>query len=221
MRVLVINPIGDNSWDESDKNFYKVNACPTTNIDVVSLGRGPPSVETLRDLEVVKPLIKELALQKYKMYDGLIINCFLDPAVDELRKILDRPVVGPCEASLAFGSLFTDRLGVVSIEGEALNLIKQNIKKLSYGHKVVSIRGIKTRVVDLRDNWDRVKAELREESKKALSEGAEVIILGCTGLAGLGDTISRDISKPVIDPAVAALKMIESLISLKLMRGGI
>lgn len=219
MRILVINPIGDRSWDESDKKFYKNNACPKTEIEVVSLMHGPPSVETLNDLEIVKPFVKELALQKYKDYDGLIINCFLDPAVEELKKILDRPVVGPGEASLTFGSLLADRLGIVSIEGEALNLMRQNIKKLRYADRVVSIRGIGTKVVDLRDNWEKVKVELEEEAGKAVSEGAELIILGCTGLAGLSSIISRAINKPVIDPAVAALKMAESLISLKLRRG--
>ena len=215
----MINPIGDSSWDESDKNFYESNACPTTDIEVISLGYGPPSVETIKDLEIVKPLVKELALQNYRKYDGLIVNCFLDPAVEELRKSLDKPIVGPGEASLTFGSFFADKFGVVSIEGEALNLIKLNIKKLGYEDKVVSVRGIKTKVVDLRDNWDRVKVELKEEANEAVSEGAELIILGCTGLAGLSNIISKAINKPVIDPAVAALKMAESLISLGLGRG--
>lgn len=216
MRILVINPIGDDSWDESDKQFFKSIASPITEIEVRSLGRGPPSVETLKDYEIVKPLVRELALKLHRDYDGIIVNCFLDPAVDELKNILDRPVVGPGESSLVFGGVLGKKLGIVSIRSEALELIKQRCISLGYGGRVVSVRGIRVHVVDLRDSWDKVKLELVEESKNAVREGAEVIILGCTGLAGIAKTISEEIGKTVIDPAAAALKIAESLISLGL-----
>lgn len=214
MKILIINPIGDDSWNESDKQFFKNISSPTTEIEVKSLGIGPPSIETVKDYETVKPLVRELALKLYRDYDGIIVNCFLDPAVDELKNILDRPVIGPGESSIVFGGILGKKLGIVSIRSEALELIKQRCNSLRYGDRVVSIRGIGIHVVDLRENWSRVKLELIEESKNAVKEGAEVIILGCTGLAGLAKTVSEEIGKPVIDPAVAALKMTESLISL-------
>jgi len=218
MKILVINPIGDDSWNESDRRFFSSVACPTTSIEVVSLDEGPPSVETLKDYEYVKPLVIDLALKTHIEYDGLIVNCFLDPGVDELKELIDKPVVGPGEASLAFGSIFGGRLGIVSIESEALKLIEERCSMLGYKEKVVSIRGIKTHVVDLVKDWEKVKIELIEESRKAIEDGAEVVILGCTGLAGLGKIVSETIHKPVIDPAAAALKMVESLVSLGLGR---
>jgi len=219
MNILVINPIGDNSWNESDKKFFLSVASPETTVEVVSLDKGPQSVETIRDYEAVKPLVIDLALKSHIEYDGLIVNCFLDPGVDELKKLIDKPVVGPGEASLAFGSIFRGRLGIVSIESEALKLIGERCNMLGYGALVASIRGIKIHVVDLAKDWGKVKMELIEESRKAIEDGAEVIILGCTGLAGLSKIVSETIHKPVIDPAAAALKMVESLISLGLRRG--
>ncbi|MEM3819937.1 MAG: aspartate/glutamate racemase family protein [Nitrososphaerota archaeon] len=218
MKILVINPIGDDSWDESDRRFFQNIASSTTKIDVVSLGSGPPSVETIRDYEAVRPIVIDLALKMYREYDGLIVNCFLDPGVQELKNLINRPVVGPGESSLAFGSIFGGRLGIVSIESEALKLIEEKCSILGYGERIISIRGIKTHVVDLARDWDRVKMELVEESRRAVRDGAEVIILGCTGLAGLSKWVSEAVSKPVIDPAAAALKMIESIVSLGLRR---
>ncbi len=219
MNILVINPIGDDSWNESDKKFFLSVASPTTTVKVLSLDKGPPSVETIRDYEIVKPLVIDLALKSHIKYDGLIVNCFLDPGVDELKKLIDKPVVGPGEASLAFGSIIRGRLGIVSIESEALRLIEERCNMLGYGGVVTSIRGIKTHVVDLAKDWEKVKMELIVESRKAIEDGAEVIILGCTGLAGLGRIVSETINKPVVDPAAAALKMVESLVSLGLRRG--
>lgn len=218
MNILVINPIGDDSWDESDRRFFQSIASPITKVDVVSLGSGPPSVETIRDYEVVKPLVINLALKTYREYDGLIVNCFLDPGVYELKNLINKPIVGPGESSLALGSILGGRLGIVSIESEALKLIEEKCRILGYGEKVVTTRGIKTHVVDLRKDWSKVKMELIEESRKAINEGAEVIILGCTGLAGLSKEVSEAVRKPIVDPAAAALKMIESIVSLRLRR---
>ncbi len=218
MRILVVNPIGDDSYNESDRKFLKSMASLRTEIEVVSLDRGPPSVETIKDYETVKPLVKDLVLKCYEDYDGVIINCFLDPAVDELKNILDRPVVGPGESSLALGSIFGGKIGIVSIRGEGLELIRQRCHALGYGGRIASIRGISIHVVDLRDNWERVKLELIEEANYAVRESSDVIILGCTGLAGLAEVVSEAIHKPVIDPAAAALKVAESLISISLRR---
>jgi len=216
LKILVINPVGHTKWDESDRRFFKSIASPDTEVEVVSLASGPPSVETINDYEIVKPLVVEKALESHRGYDGLIVNCFLDPGVDELKKSLHKPVVGPGESSLAFASVFGGKIGIVSIESEALNLINQRCRELGYSERISTIRGIKIHVVDLEKNWDITRRELINESMKAVKEGSDVIILGCTGLAGLAGEVSEAIGRPVIDPAAAALKMVESLISLKL-----
>lgn len=216
MRVLAINPVGHDRWDESDRRFFESIASPETEVEVISLERGPQSVETIADYDVVKPLVMEKALGAHRDYDGLIINCFLDPGVDELKKALHKPVVGPGESSLAFASIFGGKLGIVSIESEALSLINQRCRQLGYIGRISSIRGIKIHVVELEEKRDLVKKELISESRKAIGEGSEVIILGCTGLAGLAEEVSQAVRKPVVDPAAAALKMVESLVSLRL-----
>jgi len=58
---------------------------------------------------------------------------------------------------------------------------------------------------------------LVEESKKALSEdGADVIILGCTGLAGMAKKVQDRVKVPVIDPSGAAIKVAEAIVKLGL-----
>ncbi len=218
MKILVINPVGHSKWDESDRRFFKSVASPDTEVEVVSLASGPPSVETINDYEIVKPLVIEKALESHRGYDGLIVNCFLDPGVDELKKTLHKPVVGPGESSLAFASVFGGKIGIVSIESGALDLINQRCSKLGYSGRISTIRGIKIHVIDLEKSWDLTRRELINESMKAVEEGSDIIILGCTGLAGLAEEVSRAIKRPVVDPAAAALKMVESLVSLKLRR---
>lgn len=216
MRILVINPIGDSSWDESDRKFFRSVAAPGTEVDVVSLGKGPPSLESRESHDEVLPLVKEVAMKLHEKYDAVIVNCFLDPGVDALRSILGKPVVGPCEASLAIASMLGRKLAIVSIKGEALEMIEERAKALGYGDRVIFVGGIPTPVTELAKDWEKVKRELVEEVKRAVERGAEVVVLGCTGLAGLSKHVEKEVGVPVVDPAAAVLKAAELIVSLNL-----
>lgn len=56
-----------------------------------------------------------------------------------------------------------------------------------------------------------------EQGKKAIEEdGAEVLILGCTGMTGMAQKLSEALGVYVIDPLPTAVKLAETLVSLKL-----
>jgi len=57
---------------------------------------------------------------------------------------------------------------------------------------------------------------LREGRRAVLEDGAEVIVLGCTGMAGMADWLAGELGIPVIDPARTALE--EAIQQLKFKR---
>jgi allantoin racemase len=223
MRVLVVNPVGHDRWDHSDKKIYESYASEGTEVDVVSLPRGPASVETAEAYAEVEPLIIELVKGIHAGYDAVIVNCFLDPGVAKLRKILgNKVVVGPCEASLSLARNLSDKIAVVTVGGgiETLGLIKERVKSLGFENVVVSVRGISLRVLELDRDREVTLRHLVNEASKAVSEGADVIVLGCTGLAGMAREVSDAVGVPVIDPAWSALKIAELLASVGGVRDG-
>ena len=63
----------------------------------------------------------------------------------------------------------------------------------------------------------KVKAALLAESRKAVEDdGADTIILGCTGMIGMAKALQETLGIPVIDPAIASLKIAESLVDMKI-----
>ena len=223
MRVLVVNPVGHDRWDYSDKKIYESYASEGTEVDVVSLPRGPESVETAEAYAEVEPLIIELVKGIHAGYDAVIVNCFLDPGVAKLRKILNnKVVVGPCEASLSLARNLSDKVAVVTVGGdvETLGLIKERIKSLGFENVVVGVKGISLRVIELDRDREVTLRHLVNEAAKAISEGADVIVLGCTGLAGMAREVSDAVGVPVIDPAWSALKIAELLVLVGGVRSG-
>ena len=216
MKILVVNPVGHPKWDEQDRRLYNLFASPGTEVDVVSLPRGPPSVESPRSHAEVIPLVVERVLKLHKGYDAVIVNCFLDPAVELLRGIIKKPVVGPCESSLAIASILSKRIAIVTVGGDALWMIEDRVSQLGYSDYIVTIKGIELTVLQLEEDPERTKAMLISKARESIDGGAEVIVLGCTGLAGLAETVRDAVNRPVIDPAGAALKVAEAMVRLGL-----
>jgi allantoin racemase len=213
-KLLVINPVGHTKWDEQDKRIYESFA-PSSEVTVVSLPKGPQSVETRRAHRQVIPLIIELAKKFHPNFDALVVNCYLDPAVDPLKKMLKKPVVGPGEASLALASILGGRIGVVTVRGEALSMIRNRVRKLDHHRKVKAITGIPMGVLDLNQDLHQTRQRVFEEAKRLRDDRrVDVICLGCTGLGGLARATQLAVGIPVIDPVGAAVQLVGAEVNL-------
>ena len=60
-------------------------------------------------------------------------------------------------------------------------------------------------------------AAIAEQAAEAVThDGAEVIVLGCAGMAGLEQAVSQATGVPVVDGVAAAIRLAESLVGLGL-----
>ena len=218
MKVLIINPVGHDTWNKQDEEIYRSYASSETEVRVVSLPKGPATVERPEDHAEVIPLVIDVAKKMYKDFDAIIVNCFLDPGVRLLKGIIDKPVIGPCEASLHIASTISNKLSIITVGKYGTTwMIEDRVKELGFSDKVISVRSIPLGVMEIDRERAAVINYLVEESKKALSEdGADVIILGCTGLAGMAKKVQDRVKVPVIDPSGAAIKVAEAIVKLGL-----
>ncbi len=216
VRILVVAPVGTDVRNRSRKAVCERYASPDTRIEVVSLPRGPLSLETRRDHDEAVPLIIETAVKEGEGYDAIVISCFLDPAVQELRRLLrNKVVIGPGEASLRLAEFLGTPLTVVTVgaQAETLEMMWEFVERLGL-KDVVDVKGIPYGVLDA----DRDKATalrlLIEESRMAKESGSKAVIIGCTALAGLAEEVQRTVGIPVIDPLKASIILAEALVKL-------
>jgi len=97
-----------------------------------------------------------------------------------------------------------------------VRLFDEMVKVYGFDSKFVSTRSVEVSVLDLEKKRKEVEEALVSESRKALEEGADTIILGCTGMIGMAKALEEKLGVPVIDPAVASLKLAEILVDMKL-----
>ncbi len=219
MKVFVILPILKHPvYEEITLKELARVASKDTEIHVESLEKGPASIESAYDEALAVPGILELAKKAESQgFDAAIIDCMGDPGLEAAREIVKIPVVGPCQASMALASTIASRFSVVTILRNVVPLFHDLALKYGVRDKVASVRTIEVPVLDLEKRWNEVKRALEEQGRAAIEQdGAEAIILGCTGMIGMAEELQKALGVPVVDPAPAALMVAEALVRLGL-----
>jgi allantoin racemase len=111
--------------------------------------------------------------------------------------------------------LLGDKFSVITTIPGGLDLVRHNVEASGMGSKLVSVRAIDMPVLELLDH-EKVKDTILNEAKKAVEDGAHVIILGCAGMSPIVAYVQEHLQVPVIDPGGAALKIAELLVSMHL-----
>ena len=203
-------------WLEGRKKLFGL--CSETDLDTVGIDRGPSSIESRYDEIFSMPeIVKRVKEAEAEGVDACVINCFGDPGVRASREVVNIPVMGPCESSLLIASSLCDRFSGITVLKSVGGLIRENASISGVSEKLASVRAVDIPVLDLHQDNEKTAVALYEEGKKAIDEdGAEVLILGCTGMTGMAERLSKELGVKVIDSLPTAVKLAETLVSLKL-----
>lgn len=216
-KILAINPVGTDIWDESDYSYFKKHASGDTEVEVVSLKDGPESVESYYLEAYASPRVLDIIKNADGRYDGFLVNCFADPGVRAAREITDVPVIGPGEASMLTASMLGHKFGVAAINKKQVAALDIKVMEMGIIQRFAGARAVNIGVSSLLDAPQETVEEVIKAADFLIRErGAEVIVLGCTGMAYLAEDIKKRLTVPVIEPALTALKLLETLIDMGL-----
>jgi allantoin racemase len=87
---------------------------------------------------------------------------------------------------------------------------------------MASLRAVNIPVLEMGDTERVVKALIEQSAMAVREDGAHVIVFGCTGMAGLAEEVKKGLEEqgifdvPVIDPAILAVKIAETLVDMGL-----
>lgn len=224
-RILNVIPVVATTWNEVAANEMGKHLAPGFELHHANVQYGGvESVEGLYYMAVTVPyIVEEILRAEQEGYDAAIVFCFNNPGVAEARELVSIPVVGAGEAACYVGLILGSRLGVIDVgatyrtpsHSAMMHLDRQMFKVLGIADRVVSLRATGFPVEDS-GTEDLMSDALYREGQKAIEDGAEVLILGCTGMTGHAQELQKRLEVPVVDPGVASLKFAELLIVMNL-----
>ncbi|OKO82639.1 aspartate/glutamate racemase family protein [Bradyrhizobium sp. NAS96.2] len=212
MRILIVNPNTTAAMTEKIGRAGRAVAAPGTEIIAVNPADGPVSIEGYYDEAFSVPgLLAEIAKGDATGVSAHVIACFDDTGLEAARCVSQAPVIGIGEAAFHLAAMLGHRFTVVTTLSRSIAAIENNLLKYGLASRCAKVRACEVPVLSLDDPTSDAAAQISAEIERSKQEDhAEVVVLGCAGMADLAARLSEDHGLPVIDGVASAVKLAEA-----------
>ncbi|MFL4472094.1 aspartate/glutamate racemase family protein [Tateyamaria armeniaca] len=213
--LIVINP--NASTTVTDGIDAAIDPLRSFGIPIrcLTLTEGPPGIETQRQADLtIAPMLALAAAQQDAA--GYVIACFGDPGLHALRDQTSVPVVGIQEASVMTALTLGQRFGVIAILPASIPRHLRAFAAMGVLDRLAGDRALGLGVADLADEGKSLDAMIATGKRLRDEDGANVLIMGCAGMALYRAPLQEATGLPVVEPTQAAVSMAVGQIRLNL-----
>jgi allantoin racemase len=217
MRILVLNVNTTESMTDAIAAQARAAASEGTEIVGLTPRFGAESVEGNFESYLAAIAVMDRVLSYPEPFDAVVQAGYGEHGREGLQELLDVPVVDITEAAASVAMFLGHAYSIVTTLDRTLPLIEDRLKLAGLDDRCASVRASGLSVLELEeDPAAAVKAIVEQAELAVLEDKAEVIVLGCGGMAGLDKQIKERCGVPVVDGVSAAVAVAESLVRLGL-----
>lgn len=217
MRILVVNVNTTESMTDSIAESARTVAAPGTEIVGLTPTFGADSCEGNVESYLAAVGVLDRVLAYTEPYDAVIQAGFGEHGREGLQEALDVPVVDITEAAAITAGLLGHKFGVVTTLDRTVPLIEDRLLLAGLDRRCVAVVGSGLGVLELEEDRDRTIETIVGRAKELVDHrGAEVICLGCGGMAGLDAAVAEATGAPVVDGVASAVTLAEGLVRMRL-----
>jgi len=179
-------------------------------LEIDWLDEGPSSIECRVDDALAVPAVLERVRAAAGEVDGIVLNCFMDPGLEASRELVHVPVAGPAQSAMALAATLGQTFSVILPAASGAPIVVDEASRYVGRDRLASVRSVETPVADLHDHERLVEGLIDQAERAVASDGAHVVVLGCTGMCGVTAEVRRRLADrghdfPVVDPTLAAI----------------
>lgn len=205
-RIVVINPNSTEAvTDGIDRAMAPLRLAGGPEIECRTLAEGPPGIESQRHVDgVVGPLCSMIERED-NAADAFVIACFSDPGLYSARETTKRPVVGISEAAITTALSLGERFGIIAILPASVSRHRRYIRQMGLMERFAADLPLGVGVTGLGAGQE-VEDRMAAVGERLIDEHeADVVIMGCAGMAQYRSALEDRLGVPVIDPSQAAV----------------
>lgn len=208
MRILVINPNSTEAVTRGiDQAVEPLRMTGGPAIDCVTLKEGPPGIETQQHVDsVVQPLLN-LVRAKDAEYAAFVIACYSDPGLHSVREATKKPVLGISECGVLTALTLGHRFGVIAILEKSIPRHLRYVGALGVTDRLAGELAVGIPVVELSNEEKTFRRMVEVGRTLRERHGANVVVMGCAGMARYRKALQDEIGIPVVEPTQAAVAM--------------
>jgi Asp/Glu/hydantoin racemase len=203
-RILVINPNSSVPVTQAiDAALAQLRLPGGPLIETTRLAEGPPGIATQRDSDsVVVPLQRLIASETA---DAFVIACFSDPGLYGAREAASgRPVMGIAEWGILRALSLGERFGIIALAVPSIRRQQRYVRLMAVQDRYAGSRAVQATAEE--SAGAGAFQALRDAGRRLVEQdGADVIVLGCAGMASHRRPLAEALGVPVVEPSQAAV----------------
>lgn len=204
-RILVVNPNSNEAVTAGlDEALQALRFAGGPDIACITLVDGPFGIESQRDVESVTLPLRAVVAQRGDA-DAFVIACYSDPGLHVCREATGKPVFGIQESGVLAALARGERFGVIAIAGGSILRHLRYLRQMGLDARLAAERPLDMTVAESAGGAETF-ARLEAVGRTLIeTDGADVLILGCAGMARHRAPLEAALGVPVIDPTQAAV----------------
>lgn len=222
LRICVLVPVATSQYNDRILKAVAPVVPPDVQVEIRNITEGHPDIENRTNwLQNGMPVVELAQAIANDGFDGIWLTDFDMCGVEAAREVIDIPIIGGFPASAFTALALSQRFSIITILQSTLAMQRAHPQTYGIEDNFASIRAINCPVADL-ENVDVVVVRTFEAALKAINEdGAQSILLGCTGFVDVASRVSTLLTEalgvyvPVIDPNQAGFSFLVSLVRMK------
>lgn len=221
MRILVLNPNTSAAMTAEIAAAARSVAHADTEIVCTSPYFGAAAIDSSAESYLsavgVMDVVDRLTRSGDFDFDAVVLAGFGEHGRDALAEMLTVPVFDIAECAAHVAHLIGRRFSVITTLARSIPPIEDRLLLAGLNAHCASVRacGLSTADVD-GDPAGAVQAIVDEAARAISADGADVICLGCAGMAGVTAAISAKLGVPAVDGVSAAVALAQAVVRLGL-----
>lgn len=208
MRILVINPNSTEAVTRGiDEAVEPLRIPGGPAVDCVTLKEGPPGIETQQHVDSVVAPMLSLVRKKESEYAAFVVACYSDPGLHSLREATRKPVLGISECGILTALTLGQKFGVIAILRQSIARHLRYVGALGVSERLAAELPVDIPVVELSDQQKTFRRMVEVGKALRHDHGADVVVMGCAGMARYRTPLQDEIGIPVVEPTQAAVAM--------------
>jgi Asp/Glu/hydantoin racemase len=206
--IYVINPNSSTAVTAGiDRAVAPLRSADGPAIECLTLEKGPKGIQSQRDVEsVVFPML-ERAAELEEQAGAFVVACFSDPGMFALREQSRHPVLGIAESGVLTALTLGQRFGVIAILRASVQRHLRYFGAMGVLDRFAADLPVGLGVAELAVG-ERTLARMIDVGRTLRdTHGADVLVMGCAGMAAFRDPLEQELGVPVVEPTQAAVAM--------------
>lgn len=206
--IYVINP---NSTErvtrEIDVAVAPLRMAGGPAIECLTLADGPPGIQSQRDVDGLIPALLKRAASLEGEAAAFVVACFSDPGMHALREQSQKPVLGIAESGVLTALTLGQRFGIIAM---LQNSIPRHLRYLGAMGMMGRFAGdlpVNLTITEMADDDLTLSRMLGVGQTLRDTHHADVLVMGCAGMARFREPLERALGIPIVEPTQAAVTM--------------